>query len=317
MKLVTAFLRLVRWPNLLFILITQTLFVYSIVHPVFSDAGIIAIIKGKYFVLLVISSVLIAAAGYIINDYFDLNIDQINKPEKLVVDKLISRRWAIIWHMAFSLVGIAIGFYIDWKTETYLLGVANLICVLLLFIYSISLKKKLLSGNIVISLLTAWVILVVGWCETHNLIAYRMNGQVTGKVLRITFLYSGFAFIISLIREVTKDMEDIDGDRKFGCRTMPISWGIHASKIFVAVWMVVLIAALCIVQFYVLQFKWWLSAAYCILFIIIPLFIILKKLFAANTSEEFHTLSSNIKMVMFSGILSMIFFRIYLLDLFQ
>lgn len=317
MKLVTAFLRLVRWPNLLFIIITQTLFVYSIVHPVFANAGIIAIIKGQYFVLLVISSVLIAAAGYIINDYFDLNIDQINKPEKLVVDKLISRRWAIIWHLAFSMMGVAIGFYIDFKTEIYLLGVANVFCVLLLFIYSISLKKKLLSGNIVISLLTAWVILVVGWCETDNLIANRMLGGATEKALRITFLYSGFAFIISLIREVTKDMEDIDGDRKFGCRTMPIVWGMHASKIFVAVWMVVLIAALCIVQFYVLQFKWWFSAAYCILFIITPLIIILKKLFAANTSKEFHTLSSHIKMVMFSGILSMIFFRIYLLELFQ
>lgn len=301
-----------RWPNLVFIIITQTLFVFAIVHPILNNAGVAPIIHGWYFVLLVASSVLIAAAGYIINDYFDLNIDQVNKPAKLVVDKIISRRWVILWHLVLSIIGIAIGFYIDLVTRVRLLGVANTICVLLLFVYSISLKKKLLSGNVAISLLTAWVILVVTWCEAANLLKSEDIGSYTEKITRITFLYAGFAFVISLIREVVKDMEDIEGDRRFGCHTMPIAWGLNASKVFVAVWLVVLIASLAIVQVYVLQFKWWLSAAYCIFLIVLPLLYIFKKLFTAANSKDFHSLSSLIKLIMFTGILSMAFFRIYL-----
>lgn len=312
MKLLFAFLRLVRWPNLVFIAITQLLFVYAIIHPILTTSGVVANIRGIYFFYLLVSSVLIAAAGYIINDYFDLNIDQINKPNKLVVEKIISRRWVIMWHLIFSGIGIILGFVIDWYTNSRFLGFANIICVLLLFIYSISLKKKLLTGNVLISLLTAWVILVVTWCEFSNLLHSAAVETYTQKITRITLLYAGFAFIISLIREVVKDIEDIDGDRQYGCKTMPIVWGLNASKVFIAVWLIVLIAALSIVQVYVLQFKWWWSAAYCILFTVVPLFYVFKSLFQAKSSADFHRLSSFIKLVMFTGILSMIFFRIYL-----
>lgn len=312
MKLIQAFFRLVRWPNLVFIAITQILFVYCIVHPVLFAAGAHPNIHGVYFLLLMLSSVVIAAAGYIINDYFDLNIDQINKPDKLVVEKIISRRWVIFWHLFLSIAGIVIGFYIDLKTNVRFLGIANSACVAVLFLYSISLKKKLLSGNIVISALTAWVILVVGWCETSNLLQPALIGSYTEKITRISFLYAGFAFVISLIREVVKDMEDIEGDRRFGCNTMPIAWGINASKVFISVWIVVLTSALLIVQFYVLVFKWWWSASYCVLLIIIPLLYIFKKLFTTKTSKDYHSLSSLIKLVMFTGILSMLFFRLYL-----
>lgn len=313
MKLIKAFLLLVRWPNLVFIAITQILFVYCIVHPVMYAAGAAPNIQGIYFLLLMASYVLIAAGGYIINDYFDLDIDQVNKPHKLVVEKIIPRRWVIFWHLFLSFTAIIMGFYIDLKTNVRFLGLVNTICVALLFIYSISLKKKLLSGNIVVSALTAWVILVIGWCETSNLLQPTLIGSFTEKITRISFLYAGFAFVISLIREVVKDMEDIEGDRRYGCNTMPIAWGINATKVFVAVWLVVLASALSIVQFYVLVFKWWWSAAYCILLIIIPLVYIFKLLVQAQTSKDYHRLSSLIKVVMFTGILSMIFFRFYLM----
>lgn len=277
-------------------------------HPVFLIAGLSPNIAGVYFVLLMISSILLAAAGNIINDYFDLNIDQINKPEKLVVDKIISRHWVIIWHLLFSAIGVFIGFYIDYKTNVRFLGFMHIGTALLLFLYSVSLKKKLLLGNILISLLTAWVILVIYWCEASNLTRPVLIGTLT----RITFLYAGFAFVISLIREVVKDIEDIEGDRRFGCYTMPIALGMNATKVFAAVWLVVLIGALIIVQFYVLNHKWWWSAFYCIVFIVIPLLYIFKLLFRANKSEDFHRLSSLIKATMLTGILSIIFFRFYL-----
>jgi 4-hydroxybenzoate polyprenyltransferase len=261
------------------------------------------------FLLLIISSIFIAAAGYIINDYFDMNIDRINKPDRLIVQKYIKRRWTIVWHFFLSMAGVAIGFYLDLTTRVTLLGFSNLICACLLFIYSISLKKKPLSGNILISLLTAWTVLVVTWCEVRFF--FNPADVNIRKIIRVTFLYAGFAFITSLIREAIKDMEDIEGDRRYGCRTMPIIWGIHASKIYTAIWLTTVILILFLLMIYMLQLHWWFAAVYCLVLIIIPLINIFQKLYKAQTPQDFHKLSSMIKLVMLTGILSMIFFRIY------
>lgn len=310
MKVITAFFRLVRSLNLLFIIITQVLFQYCIVVPMFRLHTVSPVLSHLHFSLLCLSSILIAAAGYIINDYFDLNIDRINKPGKIVVEKIIKRRWAIVWHWIFSFSGIIIGFYVGWKTGVFWLGIANTVCVIVLWFYSTTFKKKLITGNVLISLLTAWVILVIGFA-THYRIATNVSlyGMVNAsKLLRFTFLYAGFAFIICLIREVIKDIEDMPGDMKYGCKTMPILWGVHVSKVFAGTWLAVLTAALFIVFAYVLQFKWFVAAAYCFILIIIPLLLALRRLFRAGTTEDFNRLSSLIKFIMFTGILSMIFF---------
>ncbi len=294
----------------MFIALTQYLFMYCVLTPLFAEAGIKTSLNSTNFLLLCLSSVFVAAAGYIINDYFDLNIDRINNPGNLIVEKIIPRRLTILLHLLLSFIGIAIGFYLDYSTKVTLVGFSNLACAVLLFLYSISLKKKLLAGNILISLLTAWVVLVITWCEARFF--FRSNTVLnTPKIARLTMLYAGFAFVISLIREVVKDMEDIEGDRQYGCRTMPIVWGLNASKVFVAVWFTVLIAAIVALQFYVLQFHWFVSSVWCILFIIIPLIWIFKKMYRAQAPEDFHRLSSAIKLVMLTGILSMIFFRLH------
>ena len=314
MKLIIAFLRLVRWPNLVIIALTQVLFYFSLVQPLYHK-GIYSHFQIVHFILLILASVLIAAAGYIINDYFDLNIDQVNKPERTIINKQIKRRWAIVLHLVFSFAGILISFYIDFKSPVFWLGFSNIICAFLLFGYSISLKKKLLWGNILISALTAWVVIVSFLCYYNNFYCSNCDQDFlelyNNRFIRISFLYAGFAFIISLIREVVKDMEDMDGDARYGCRTMPIAWGIPASKVFVAVWLVVLIGMISIVQFYVLQFGWVWSAVYCIAFIILPLLWILRKLFIAQVPKDYHQVSRVIKLVMLTGLLSMIFFKIY------
>ena len=151
MKLLAAFIRLIRSVNLLFIAITQLLFQYCIVGPVFHHAQATPVLTTPVFIVLIAASVLIAAAGYIINDYFDLNIDLVNKPDKLVVDKIIKRRWAIIWHLVLSGVGVLCSGYVAWKTRCWWLIPANVGCVGALWFYSTIFKKKLLSGNVIIS----------------------------------------------------------------------------------------------------------------------------------------------------------------------
>ncbi len=314
MKTLTAFFKLIRWPNLVFIVLTQVLFYFCFVETLHKK-GINTQGNLKSYSLIILLSVLIAAAGNIINDYFDLNIDLVNKPNKLIIDKTIKRRWAIIWHLILSIVGVLIGFYLDYLSHTYWIGLSTIVCVLLLFGYSAALKKKFLIGNILISVLTSWVIIIVFLWYNNSFYCSNCNQNEIDSLLRnfikYSILYASFSFIISLIREVVKDMEDIEGDAKYGCKTMPIVWGIPATKVFVAVWIVVLIAVLTILQFYVMQFNWWGSIAYCVLFIITPLILILQKLYKAQTTSHYHQLSTLVKFVMLAGILSMFFFRVY------
>ncbi len=322
MKIVAAFFRLIRWPNLVFIVVTQLLFYYAVTIPTFSQFNTSPYLSQKILFLIIIASVLIAAAGYIINDYFDLNIDIVNKPEKLVVEKIIKRRWAIIWNLVFSVLGIILSIlicvYLNFLPTAigFLIAFINLICVLGLWVYSTTYKRRLLVGNVLISVLTAWVILVLYVAELpHWLkvsIEYKKNYNLgLLKLFKYAIVYAGFAFIISLVREVIKDIEDKEGDEKYGCKTMPIVWGIPAAKVFVAVWLVVLIGALLILQFYAIHLGWWWSVLYCTIAIITPLVWVLQKLYKAQFVKDYHHLSNTVKFIMFAGILSMIFFRIY------
>ena len=311
MKLTGAFLRLVRWPNLVFIVLTQFLFYYCIILPSFERVDITSALSWKLFSWLTISSVLIAAAGYIINDYFDLNIDQVNKPDSIVIQKIIKRRWAIFWHLSFSFIGVVIAFYVSWRTGSHIIGPANLACVLLLWFYSTSFKKRFLFGNLIISILTAWVVFVLYLGELNigrmtQDVAYH---QVMVKIFKLAVLYGGFAFIISLVREVVKDMEDIQGDEKYGCRTMPVVWGIPSSKVFAGVWLIVLTLAVVIMQVYAVLIGWFGEALFALVLIVVPLVNIFRKLYVAAVNNDFHKISTLIKLVMLTGILSIMFFR--------
>lgn len=317
LQLTAAFFRLIRWPNLVFIVVTQVMFNFAVVLPVLHQANLQPRLSSVTFILLCLASVLIAAAGYIINDYFDVHIDRVNKPQKVLLDRYIRRRWAIFWHLLLSMVGVMISLVISFSIgdRFYVIGISNFLCVIALWVYSTTFKRRILIGNILISLLTAWTVWVVylseviGWWWLPALTS--LQKPALTKLLRLAALYAGFAFIISLVREVVKDIEDVEGDRRGGCRTMPIVWGIPVSKTFSAVWIVVLISILLITQFYVVQFGWWLSVAYLLLMVVAPLCLVLHWLYLATTKAHYSRLSNWIKTIMLTGILSMLLFLIY------
>jgi len=194
MRLIAAFLKLVRLPNLFFIALTQFLFQSCIYYPLYK--GSIPPNDSLHFIFLLLASLLIAAAGYIINDYFDINIDEVNKPDKMVVDKVIHRRWAIAWHFMLSTTGLlftilALPFFQKWY-----LVLANIICVALLWFYSTNFKKSLIVGNVVISFLTAWTILIIFFSKVNLSDAIGAGAVDHHKFFRLAILYAGFAFII-------------------------------------------------------------------------------------------------------------------------
>jgi len=305
MKLITAFFRLIRWHNVVFIILTQVLFYFCIYQSIYFRNESL-----HQLIWLIIASVFIASAGYIINDYFDLNIDQVNKPNQNVINKIIHRRWAIVLHLVFSMAGL-VATAIAVSFDKWYLIIANLVCIILLWLYSTSFKRQAIVGNIVISILTAWTILILFFTKVPFSAAFGASDELTVKFFRVSFLYAGFAFIISLIREAIKDVEDMEGDRKYGCRTLPIIAGVTATKIYTTVWIVVLIASLIILQLYILQFSWWWAVLYSVVFVIFPLIYLFRRHYKAKSTADFHQLSSMAKWIMLTGILSMIFFRIY------
>ena len=310
MRLIAAFLKMIRLPNLVFIALTQVLFQVCIFYPLYAED--IPADDTRNFILLLVASVLIAGAGYIINDYFDINIDEVNKPEKMVVDKVINRRWAIAWHLILSAAGVLLTILALPVREKWYLVLANIFCVFLLWFYSTTFKRKLLIGNIAISLLTAWTILLIFLSKVSFTDAFAAAHPGQPKFFRFAFLYAGFAFIISLIREAVKDVEDMPGDERYGCRTMPIVWGVNAAKVYIAVWLIILISILIVIQVYILQFQWWWAVVYCGLLIILTLLYIFRKLFKAVTVQDYHQLSTLLKLTMLTGIVSMTFFYFYL-----
>ena len=314
MKKILGFFQLIRYPNLFFILLTQLLFYFCVIKTQYVKFDIVGpklVISDFY--LLVFSSILIAAAGYIINDYFDLNIDRINKPDRMIVDKLISRRWAMFFHLFISFIGLGLTAYVSWHLKNPFLFLFNLLTVLSLWFYSTNFKRKLLTGNILISLLTAWVIFVLYVAEvswTFGKILPSQNHAVL-NLYKLSSVYAGFAFIVSLIREIIKDLEDEDGDRKNNCKTMPIVWGIVSTKLFVTVWILVLIGILGVMLFYTLLNRWFLMTLLIFFLLLIPLAKIFKKLNVANSKKDYHSISLNLKLIMFFGILSMLSYYYY------
>lgn len=312
MKILGAFFRLMRWPNLVFIITTQLLFYFCVYTPLLKESPQQQV--SFLFFLLIMASVFIAAAGYIINDYFDIQIDAINKPKRVVINKFIKRRWAIMWHWILSIIGTGISFYVSYKIKVWPIFFINALCVLLLWLYSTTFKKKLLVGNLMIAALTAWVIFVVylfAGADLFSLKGFAANTENLNirRFFKFTLLYACFAFVTTLIREVIKDLEDMEGDRKYDCNTMPIAWGVPATKVFVGVWIVVTIAALAIVQLYAWQSGWWLAALYILMLVMLPALFLIKKLSHANSSADYHTLSNIIKLIMLFGILSMLLLK--------
>lgn len=308
MKTVFLFTRLIRWPNLLFLFLTQFLFQYGVMGPLLIRAGIVPVMKPLYFCLAAFGVILIAAAGYIINDYFDIAIDEVNKPGKVFITKGIGKTTALASYSLMNLTALGSIFYVNsYMPDNSALFIAGS-CIALLFIYSARLKKKLLIGNLLVAGVTALSILMLA-CMQGRLTRIQPPGTpALQSIFWLTVGYTGFAFIISLIREAVKDLEDMEGDKKFGCTTMPLVWGINNTRLFITGWLLLLIIMLLLLQTVFYRYAWPLSA-YSVLLIIIPLIAVLKKLFRAKNTAGYHQLSSYLKLIMLAGILSMLFFR--------
>ncbi|GGD07423.1 geranylgeranylglycerol-phosphate geranylgeranyltransferase [Hyunsoonleella pacifica] len=295
-----SFLNLIRWKNLAMIVLVQLLIKYALLEPF----GIALALDGLGIILLILATVSIAAAGNIINDIYDKNTDVINKPNKIIIGKSISEKTAYNSFIICNIIGVGIGFYLSHRIGKSSFFTIFVLISALLYIYSFYLKGIILIGNILISLLVAASILIVGLFElTPTLTALNRNIQLT--FFNIILDYAIFAFMISLLREMVKDIEDIDGDYQSKIYTLPIAIGRERTRNIVAVSNSI---PTVILIFYVVSefYKQPLLLMYFLGFVIGPLLYVSIKLFSAKTKQHFHHISTLYKWIMLFGMLSML-----------
>lgn len=282
MRIIHSVFNLIRFPNLIIIVLSQLFFKFVVID----DFEIQPTLTDLLFIKTTIGTFLIAAAGYVINDYYDVKIDVINRPQSVIIERVFSRKQAIIFHSLLNASALLIGFNINFK-----IFFVFLFCAILLWWYSNFLKKQAFWGNLSIAILAALTVLLLAFI-------YQINNQVL-------YFYSGLIFTITLAREIVKDMEDSSGDKTHGCKTLPIVYGIRQTKFIVSLILSVFLFLIIITPFYIVY-----SVQTLFLIIIFPLtlkiFILLHK---SDTIQAFHKLSSLCKWIMIIGVLSILFIK--------
>lgn len=301
-------LKLIRWKNLGMIALIQWLIKYALLVPF----GVEITLNWFGFSLLVLATISIAAAGYIINDIYDVETDLVNKPEKVIIGKTISEKTAYTLFIVFNVIGVLVGFYLSHLVERSGFFALFVIISGLLYIYASYLKQMLLVGNIVISILVAMSLILVGLFELLPAITIQ-NQETQLTFFKIIFDYAVFAFILNVLREMIKDVEDVDGDYKVGMNTLPIAIGRErATRVIFALAFIPLFLIIYYLATY--MYKQIYVVVYFLIFVLAPLIYLIIKLYTAETKNDYKFSSTLIKLIMLFGMLSLLLYKFVLLD---
>lgn len=294
--------------NLLIIAISMIALRYLIFIPLLNDRGISLIITDLDFSLLIIGTLMIAGAGNIINDYFDIKPDRLNKHHKLIVGKHIKRRVAMSSHVFFSTFGFFISAYVAIKYNIAWMLLFQIIAITMLWLYSASFKKSFLLGNLIVAFLTACIpLIVIGFdipvvfiAEGFSFPYLHAPFKMFNEVFFITISYATFAFLLNLIREIQKDMADMRGDKEINARTMPLVLGVTTTRKIVNLLSLFTILLLVYLQQTFQADK--ITSLYLLFFIIIPMMIASYKLKSASKAKQFLKVANYTKLAMAGGL---------------
>ncbi|MCH2023158.1 MAG: geranylgeranylglycerol-phosphate geranylgeranyltransferase [Saprospiraceae bacterium] len=277
--------RLVRFSNLIIIGFTLVILRY-VSSPVYSDS--------KVFFVVLAGTILIAAAGNIINDILDLEIDLINKPHNVVIGNQINKN--IAWGLYITFNSIALLLIVS--TGVMVLFLVFLSAIILLFLYSYKFKKLAILGNLTVALLCSWVVIELLFIEYTFLSDYW---------IKIMYMYALFAFISTFGRELIKDIEDFEGDKKMGCKTLPVVAGVQSAKILVIISFSILLILLALEGYWFFLNNKIAVSVYIFVLLLLPLSFIILKLPLAKEKSDYTILSKLMKIYMTLG-LGMLFF---------
>ena len=309
-------MRLVRWSNLLFLAALVWVMEKWVAVPILNKAAFGEQLPWYLLLLVMLATVLIAAGGYVINDYFDVKIDRINRPDEVIVTRSVSKPVAMRLSLILSGIGIVCGLAVAAILRSMTIGILFILIPGLLWFYSSSYKRLFMIGNLIIALLAAVTPLLVAMVNVAQLqLLYATILPYTTLVHDLYAWLGGFAlfaFLLSWIREIIKDIQDQMGDRELECHSMPVVWGELWTKVFVTGLIVLTLAVISHLWFHVLPFPiGWnsLSTRYIVLGIITPLLGALGLLWAAKIPSDYKTCQQVVKLTMFLGMLYSICLR--------
>ncbi|WP_418263413.1 geranylgeranylglycerol-phosphate geranylgeranyltransferase [Flavobacterium faecale] len=295
-------LKLVRYQNLLMLAFMQLLFRYGFLKL----QNIPLALRDWQYALLVLSTVLIAAAGYIINNIVDQETDAINKPQNQIIGTKITEATAYNIYVGLNCIGVAIGFYLANIIGKPNFAALFIIIAATLYMYATTLKQMPVIGNLIVALLLAISVLTIGIFDLYPVITIE-NQKIMGSLFSVLLDYAIFAFMINFIREIVKDLEDVNGDHNQGMRTLPIVLGIKRTTILVFVMSIFPIFFLFVyIKNYLLTYNLFATIIYAMLFVLAPLLLFTVKIAIAKTQKDFHYLSTLLKGILLFGILSIL-----------
>lgn len=262
------------------------------------------------FTFLILATLFIAAGGYVINDIYDMETDAVNKPNKVIIGKYLSEKTANYLYIIFTVIGVFCGFYLSHSVGKPEFFVMFVIISAALYVYASYLKQIAVAGNILVSLLVSVSVMIVGVFELIPAITPQ-NQSVQSTMFEVLADFAIFAFFINFIREIVKDILDVDGDHKVGMQTLPIVFGkIRTAKIAFSLTCLTIL----IIIYYIGTFLYMHTEAiiYFLVAVVGPLIYIALKLFSAENNHQFKHISFMLKMVMITGMLSMVLYYIIL-----
>ncbi|NOU19008.1 MAG: geranylgeranylglycerol-phosphate geranylgeranyltransferase [Bacteroidales bacterium] len=312
-------LKVIRIKNLLIVAATLYLMRYCIIQPLLQLKNLDLQLSSFYFFLLTLATVFITAAGYVINDYFDTRTDLVNRPQTVIIGRNLSRRTAILLHIFLNFLGVVLGTIVSFKIDKPILSLLFIVIVGILWFYSTTYKRQFLIGNLIVAILTAIVPMITLLFELPRLytVYWEMVTRFELKLGIITYWVGGyalFAFLLTLVREIIKDIEDFEGDQAFGRNTIPVFLGKKTARTIAA--SLLLFTILSLVFLFAKYLNYLPSGKidyYTLVFflvgLVIPMFILLVELLTAEKKEDYHKASRINKLIMLSGLLYTILFK--------
>lgn len=301
---VHPFLRLVRWPNLLIVAVTQYSLQYLVLAPALQAAGRSPTLDHFHFFLLVLDTLLVTAAGYIVNDLLDLPSDLVNKPEKVFINRHFSLWQGYVIYSALVLAGL----FLAWHLALHVGHPAQVllypVAVVLLWLYSLQFKKWPLWGNIVVSLFVSFVAGIVLFAEREAMAGLLASG--VAPIQDTAWVFAGyllFAFFSTLCREIVKDMEDLDGDRLRQAMTLPARYGLGVAKCWALASGVILLALLAVLARHLAGLGLWASFLYLVVALAVPTAAALLLIYRAKGKRAYGKASLLLKYIMLAGLI--------------
>lgn len=311
MQSFTDLIRLTRPVNLAIIAITMAAIKYGIINPLVNlyPTELNSGLSTFNFIAACAVMVLLAAAGNIINDYFDIKVDRINKPKRVIVGKTVKRRVAMVLHHSLNIAAVLIGIYLAWQSRLWIVAILPIFMAGSLWSYSLSFKRQLWIGNFVVALMVCIVPLWTGMLEVNAIIENNVENPIAydlfPRIWKWVIGYAAFAFMLTLIREAQKDLEDLDGDKKSSFKTLPVVKGVPFTRAYILILIALTLAGLVAVSWYTPHFQLenWPVLLGLITLVIGPLLTSFVFTIIANNSKQYRRASLFLKLTMLGGVI--------------